>query len=138
MLKFKYGSFDDYNNLEVKDPDVLYFIDNHTFYKGDNLISNVRTVEDGFPDTPTEDMRLNYFISLKTGAIKYVTEDLKYIDLTQIQTDYLVITKELAEKIKEALSQYLITVQMPNMSVQENTIYWKESNFDEIKIINFE
>lgn len=138
MLKFKYGSLDDYNKLEVKDPDVLYFIDNHTFYKGDNLISNVRTVEDGFPDNPTEDMKLNYFISLSTGRIKYVTEDLKYVDITQIQTDHLIIDQELSQKIKDSLSQYLVTVRMPNMKVTGDTIVWNDSNFNEIRIINFE
>lgn len=138
MLKFKYGSLDDYNKLEVKDPDVLYFIDNHTFYKGDNLISNVRTVEDGFPDNPTEDMKLNYFISLSTGRIKYVTEDLKYVDITQIQTDHLVIDQELSQKIKDSLSQYLVTVRMPDMKVNGDTIIWNDSNFNEIRIINFE
>lgn len=117
MLRFKYGTYEEYKSLQEYEPETLYFLDNHTFYKGTDLISNVYTVEEDFPNTPTEDMRLKYFISLKTGELRYVTENLEYLDLSALYVQQLEITSDLALKIKDALSPYLISVKMPNMSV---------------------
>lgn len=137
MLKFKYGSLDKFKNLETKDPDVLYFLDNHTIYKGDNLLSVVKTVEGDFPEIPTNDMRETYFISLATGRIKYVTNDLQYIDITKLQLDTIVFDEDFINRIVEQLGKYTETVTMPVATVEGKTLCLTNSNKQQIQIIKF-
>lgn len=135
MIQFKYGTLEKYNSLEQKDPDVLYFLDNHTLYKGDDLISCVKTISDDYPETPTDDMKQTYLISLKTGEIRYVTDDLQYINLSEIQFNNWSLSQDFAEKVKQALITEEVT--MPGLSVNQNTLIWTPSNKETINIIKF-
>ena len=119
MIQFKYGSLEKFKSLEQKDPDVLYFLDNHSLYKGNELISIVRTVSGNFPETPTEDMKETYQISLQTGEIRYVTNDLKYIKITELV---------------ETIGTKKIT--MPVLAVEENTLVWTPANENSFTILN--
>lgn len=75
-VRLQYGTLDQYKALEEKDDSVLYFLTNHHLYKGDELISNVHTIEE-YPETPTAEMRLNFYIKLdqEKSEIRYVTEN---------------------------------------------------------------
>ncbi len=134
MLQFKYGSLEKFESLEQKDPDVLYFLDNHSLYKGNELISIVRTVSGDFPETPTEDMKETYQISLLTGEIRYVTNDLNYINITGLQFDNIVIDEEFTKKLIEAVGTKDVT--MPTLTVNGDTLVWTKASEETIKILN--
>lgn len=134
MIQFKYGSLEKFKSLEQKDPDVLYFLDNHSLYKGNELISIVRTVSGNFPETPTEDMKETYQISLQTGEIRYVTNDLKYIKITELAFGNIVINKTFTDKLVETIGTKKIT--MPILAVEENTLVWTPANENSFTILN--
>lgn len=134
MIQFKYGSLEKFKSLEQKDPDVLYFLDNHSLYKGNELISIVRTVSGNFPETPTEDMKETYQISLQTGEIRYVTNDLKYIKITELAFGNIVINKTFTDKLVETIGTKKIT--MPVLAVEENTLVWTPANENSFTILN--
>lgn len=135
MLQFKYGTLEKYNSLEQKDPDVLYFLDNHTLYKGADLISCVKTISGNYPEIPTSDMKQTYLISLKNGEIRYVTDDLQYIKLSEISFGNWSISETFIEGVKNALSQFTEVVLMPNLSVNNDTLIWTPSDKESIKVI---
>lgn len=137
MLRFKYGSLEKFKSLEEKDPDVLYFLDNHTIYKGEDLLSVVKTADDEFPEQPTDDMKETYFISLSTGKIKYVTDDLNYVDITRLQINNMLIDEEFVNGLLNTLAKYTEEVTMPDLTVDKHTLIWKNSNKQKIQIINF-
>ncbi len=134
MIQFKYGSLEKFESLEQKDPDVLYFLDNHSLYKGNELISIVRTVSGDFPETPTEDMKETYQISLLTGEIRYVTNDLNYINITGLQFDNIVIDEAFTKKLIEAVGTKDVT--MPTLTVNGDTLVWTKASEETIKILN--
>lgn len=127
MAILNYGRLEDYKALAIKNPKALYFLDNHQVYKGDDLISNVRTV-DSFPEETaiTADMRLNIFINLSTGEIRYVTYDKKYINLSNVLLNNIRVTvnqlKEFYDNVQE------LEVTMPQISVSEETLVLIPSN----------
>lgn len=45
-------------------------------------------------------MKQTYLISLKTGEIRYVTDDLQYINLSEIQFNNWSLSQDFAEKVK--------------------------------------
>lgn len=134
MIQFKYGSLEKYKSLENKDPDVLYFLDNHTLYKGLELISTVRTLTGDFPETPTDDMKETYQISLSTGEMRYVTEELEYINITGLQFDNISIDQEFITKLVEAAGTKDVT--MPKLEVNGDTLVWTKASEDTIKILS--
>lgn len=134
MIQFKYGSLEKYKSLENKDPDVLYFLDNHTLYKGLELISTVRTLTGDFPETPTDDMKETYQISLSTGEMRYVTEELEYINITGLQFDNVTIDQEFITKLVEAAGTKDVT--MPKLEVNGDTLVWTKASEDTIKILS--
>lgn len=80
-------------------------------------------------------MKQTYIISLKTGEIRYVTDDLQYINLSEIQFNNWSLSQDFAEKVKEALVTEEVT--MPGLSVNQNTLIWTPSNKETINIIKF-
>lgn len=134
MIQFKYGSLEKYKSLENKDPDVLYFLDNHTLYKGLELISTVRTLTGDFPETPTDDMKETYQISLSTGEMRYVTEELEYINITGLQFDNITIDQDFITKLVEAAGTKDVT--MPKLEVNGDTLVWTKASEDTIKILS--
>lgn len=134
MIQFKYGSLEKYKSLENKDPDVLYFLDNHTLYKGLELISTVKTLTGDFPETPTDDMKETYQISLSTGEMRYVTEELEYINITGLQFDNITIDQDFITKLVEAAGTKDVT--MPKLEVNGDTLVWTKASEDTIKILS--
>lgn len=134
MLQFKYGTLEKYENLEQKDPDVLYFLDNHTLYKGDSLISTVKTISEDFPEIPAEDMKETYLISLKTGEMRYITKDLKYINITSLQFNNIVIDSKFVDGLVKQIGTK--DVSMPTLTVNGDTIMWTAASENSIKILN--
>ena len=133
MIQFKYGSLEKFKSLEQKDPDVLYFLDNHTLYKGNELISTVRTISGNFPETPTEDMKELYFISLVTGEIKYVNEELNYINISSLAFNNVQITQDFVNKLVEAVGVKKVT--LPSMRVEGDKLIWTSASESSIKIL---
>lgn len=80
-------------------------------------------------------MKQTYIISLKTGEIRYVTDDLQYINLSEIQFNNWSLSQDFAEKVKEALVTE--EVKMPGLHVNQNTLIWTPSNKETINIIKF-
>lgn len=134
MIQFKYGSLEKFESLEQKDPNVLYFLDNHTLYKGENLISTVKTIAGDFPDTPTENEKQTYIISLKTGEIRYVTDELTYINITSLQFDNIVLDNTFVQKLITAIGTTDVT--MPTLKVNKDTLIWTAASEETIKILN--
>lgn len=133
MVQFKYGSLEKYKSLENKDDDVLYFLDNNTLYKGNSLISNIKTISGDFPETPTSDMKETYVISLKNGKMKYVTNELAYVDITSLQFDNFTITTEFAKNVANAIGNKKVT--MPTLTVEDHVLTWTEASEKEITIL---
>lgn len=134
MIQFKYGSLEKFESLEQKDPNVLYFLDNHTLYKGENLISTVKTIAGDFPDTPAENEKQTYIISLKTGEIRYVTDELTYINITSLQFDNIVLDNTFVQKLITAIGTTDVT--MPTLKVNKDTLIWTAASEETIKILN--
>lgn len=134
MIQFKYGSLEKFESLEQKDPNVLYFLDNHTLYKGENLISTVKTITGNFSDTPTENEKQTYIISLKTGEIRYVTDELTYINITSLQFDNIVLDNKFIQNLIAAIGTTDVT--MPTLKVNKDTLVWTAASEETIKILN--
>lgn len=134
MIQFKYGSLEKFESLEQKDPNVLYFLDNHTLYKGNELISTVRTISGNFPEIPTADMKETYHISLLTGEIRYVTNELNYINISSLQLDNIVIDQNFVNKLVTAIGTKDVT--MPTLTVNGDTMIWAKASEETIKILN--
>lgn len=87
QIKFFGGSYANYQSLESKDSDALYFLDNNQLYKGENLISDqVRliTAAENYPVTPERGV-----IYVKTNG------EAKYYNGTTFTT----LTKEITSSI---------------------------------------
>ena len=142
-IKFKQGTYQNYQGLSNKDPNTLYFLDNHQIYKGDELIQSVRTVwpgsssgstdEHGFPDTITPDMRNNYFISLENGEIRFVDEDLEYISVTDLELESILVNREFLQRLIAAIADTKEVI-MPTLTVDGTRLIWTESNVDSITV----
>lgn len=138
MVTFKYGSLSAFKNLETKDPDALYVLDNHQLYKGADLVSAVRTVnlDSDLPETPTDEMRETYFISLESGRIKYVTYEKTYIDISSICIENIVLSDAFIQQLIEKISGELEEITMPTLVVTgegNHTLEWKASNVTSFK-----
>ena len=103
-VKFKYGTFEQYQDSE-KDSGTLYFLNNSQIYKGDQLMSSVRSVSSniddgvdkdkfGFPEIITDSMIGNFFISLDNGEIRYVDSNKNYINVTNLSLEGITISQD--------------------------------------------
>ena len=126
MAILNYGTLSEYRALTTKDSNALYFLNNHQVYKGDELISNVRTV-DSFQDESTlkESDKLNYFINITTGEIRYVTEEgdektPKYLDLTKLALSSITVTVNELKTFIDSLTTKDITTS--TLTVDDHTL----------------
>lgn len=135
MVTFNYGSLSAYKSLATKDPDALYVLDNHQLYKGELLISSVRTVvkDSDLPVVPTDDMRECYFISLESGKIKYVTYDKQYVDVSQLMIEEIVLSNAFIQKLITEINKSSDEITMPTMEVNDTTLIWTASNVNSFK-----
>lgn len=84
-VTFKYGSLDQYSALATKDAGTLYVLDNHQIYKGDEFLSNVQAVTEFLDEQNlTDEHKLNFYINLTTGELKYVTASKHYINISSL------------------------------------------------------
>lgn len=142
-VKLKYGTWEKFQLID-KQPNVLYFLDNHQVYKGTDLLTNIHTVmngdnslqstdEYGFPDSITPDMRENYYISFNNGEIRYVTDDLEYISITELQLNDILVNQDFLQQLIAAIADTQEVV-MPTLTVDNNTLIWTGSNVDSITV----
>lgn len=92
-----------------------------------------------FPETPTDEMRENYYISLTSGLIKYVTSDKQYIDISQLMIENVVLSAEFIQnKFIPELKKQLTKVTMPTLTVDESNehqLIWTSSTATDIYVI---
>lgn len=133
-VKFQYGSFEAYKELNNKDPDTLYFLDNSHVYKGDELLTIIHSVTQfKDPDELDSTMKCNYYISLVTGEIKYVNEELEYVDISKLMIRGVVLQSSFIQEFIDKIQSQLI--QMPTLSVDEHVLVWESSNIDKVNVL---
>lgn len=143
-VKFKYGTWQKFQQISEKDPGTLYFLDNAEVYKGDMLLNSIRAVwnsstiygptdENGFPITTIPAMRNKFFISLNNGEIRFVDDDLDYVSVTELALDSLLINQEFLQQLMAALADTQNII-MPTLTVDGEKLVWTESNVDSIAV----
>lgn len=137
-VKFQYGSLDGYNAIENKDNDTLYFLDNSQVYKGTKLITDVHTVQ-RFIDTDEpldKTMRRNYYISLETGEIRYVNDNLEYVYISRIMIQNIVLDPTFMQRFINSIKA--IEMHMPTLTVASNSLIWTSSDTNNINVLTNE
>ena len=139
-VKFKYGTWENFQEIQNKDPGTLYFLDNSHVYKGDQLLTNVKTVwngsyeigttdDNGFPDIPDESLRECYIISLENGEIRFVDSDLEYVYITELVLNNVLLNQNFLQQLIAAIADTQEVV-MPTLTVNKHTLVWTGSNVD--------
>lgn len=106
MVKFIRTTAEKFNAIETKDPDALYFLDNNTLYRGNDIVSNIVTVFGDFPNTDLSHFRNMYLIKPETGEIKYVNNNDTITD----------ITSAIINKVLDSI---------PTLTIEGNTLIYK-------------
>jgi hypothetical protein len=131
--RFVEMGFDQYSALSEKSSNTLYFLTNGQLYKGSELVSNVKVIQDEFPSVIDSSILGDFCISLTTGEIKYAGQD-GYIDVSELMTQNIVLSqsnlKILVNKIAERK-----TITMPTMEVVGNKLVWTPSNVEEVEVL---
>jgi len=83
--------------------------------------------DDGFPDTPTEEMRQNFYISLVSGDIKYVDDDLQYVNITELELESVLLNKPFLKRLINELADKKNII-MPTLTVNKETLVWTDAN----------
>jgi hypothetical protein len=125
-------TYDSYTHLSEKSENALYFLDNGQLYKGKDLISNVKVIQGGFPESIDSTMLGNFFISLATGEIRYAGED-GYVNISEIATQNIVLSEKNIKILTERIADKK-TITMPKLEVVGNAAVWTPSNVDEIEV----
>lgn len=135
-VKFKYGTWENYKCLldsHNTDEGTLYFLDNSQIYKGDQLMQTVKAQWGEFPEEPGADMRNNFFISMETGEVRYVDEDLNYINVTELVLDNLLVNEEFLERLINAIAEETNII-LPTLTVDGSKLVWSGSNYEQVTV----
>lgn len=140
-VQFVYGTWEQFQQIQNKDPGTLYFLDNNQVYKGNQLLSSTITVNstsestdiNGFPLIPTAKHRNKYIISLIDGEIRFVDNDLEYTSISELFLDSILINQEFLQQLMAAIADTQEVI-MPTLTVDNNTLVWTDSNVDSMTV----
>ena len=91
------------------------------------------TDEHGFPITPNETMRNNFYISMDNGELRYVDDDLEYVNITELILDDILINDDFLQRLIAAIADTQNII-MPTLTVDGKTLVWTKSNVDSITV----